>query len=142
MHLPMQNTSVNRNLIPHFWKSLLVLAILTAASLLPTDRLPEAPERLTDKHLHFISYAILTLVLLRDSWKYFRIRSSIKTHRWIIGIVLFCFSWGVLMELCQGFFTTNRNMELLHVVANTIGVILGAALFLSIMKFIRGKKLH
>jgi VanZ family protein len=134
MHLPMQTTSDNRKSRTLFWKSFLLLIILTVGSLMPTDKLPEVPERLSDKHLHFISYALLSMIALWDASKYFHPHSSSQTTRWIIGVALFCLFWGAFMEVCQGVFTTNRNMELLDLLANSIGVVLGTGVFLLIFR--------
>lgn len=76
--------------------------------------------QLNDKVGHFIGYGILSL----NTFLVFGFRSKWHTT----FILLFLIGWGVLMEWLQGF-VPGRDVSGLDIVANAIGVAIGAVLY-------------
>ena len=89
--------------------TLFTLAVITALSLWPLEKLPPVPG--TDKTHHLISYAILMFpTALR------------KPNKWILFCLLFIAYSGVI-ELLQPY--VNRYGEWLDLAANVTGVVFG-----------------
>lgn len=89
--------------------TLFTLAVITALSLWPLEKLPSVPG--TDKFHHLIAYAILMfLTALR------------KPNKWILLCLLFIAYSGVI-ELLQPY--VNRYGEWLDFAANVTGAICG-----------------
>ncbi len=76
--------------------------------------------QLNDKVGHFIGYGVLSL----NTFLVFGFRSRLQTT----FILLFLIGWGVLMEWLQGF-VPGREVSGLDIVANSIGVAIGTALY-------------
>ena len=76
--------------------------------------------QLNDKVGHFIGYGVLSL----NTFLVFGFRSRLQTT----FILLFLIGWGVLMEGLQGF-VPGREVSGLDIVANSIGVAIGTALY-------------
>ena len=76
--------------------------------------------QLNDKVGHFIGYGVLSL----NTFLVFGLRSRLQTT----FILLFLIGWGVLMEGLQGF-VPGREVSGLDIVANSIGVAIGTALY-------------
>jgi VanZ family protein len=101
-----------------FWIALFGSYVL---AVLPQEEVP----RLTpfnDKGNHFIAFAVLTTLLLYA----YRIR-YLSSFGWML-------SYGIFIEISQ-LFTINRNSELLDVVADSIGALIGILLYRLIRKF-------
>jgi VanZ family protein len=72
-----------------------------------------------DKYVHFTFYFIFVVL-----WTLFA--KSNKLTKKIKFIVLFsAIGYGILMEICQGLFTTTRTADILDVLANSIGAFMG-----------------
>ena len=86
---------------------------------------------LADKWTHMVMYGVLTLTI----WVEYR-RAHQKSNAW--RLLLFAFlapiAMGGILELMQAYFTTCRSGEWLDFVANTIGVCIGSAVGILIMK--------
>jgi VanZ family protein len=76
--------------------------------------------QLNDKVGHFIGYGVLSL----NTFLVFGFRSRWQTT----FILFFLIGWGVLMEWFQGF-VPGREVSGLDIVANSIGVAIGTALY-------------
>lgn len=76
--------------------------------------------QLNDKVGHFIGYGVLSL----NTFLVFGFRTRLQTTL----ILLFLIGWGVLMEWLQGY-VPGREVSGLDIVANTIGVAIGTALY-------------
>ncbi len=98
------------NFINRFWQSitLVVLALITIASLFPIEHLPAAPG--SDKAHHFISYCALMLP------------TAIRKPKYWLALAFFFISWSGLIELIQPY--VNRYGEWLDMLANMGGVVL------------------
>ena len=81
---------------------------------------------------HLIFYAILSF------WAIFGKKGFHDLFFWSHykdGILIFLvISYGILMELIQNFFFTDRHFEILDIIANIIGSILGVFLFNFLLK--------
>ena len=86
---------------------------------------------LADKWTHMVMYGVLTLTI----WVEYR-RAHQKSNAW--RLLLFAFftpiAMGGILELMQAYLTTCRSGEWLDFVANTIGVCIGSAVGILIMK--------
>jgi VanZ family protein len=109
------------------WRVLAVLAIalIWIGSLWPADELRAMDlPRINDKLGHFLAYMMIAL-LLALGW-----RKAPLWLPWLIATVS-----GGLAELAQGYMTATRSMELLDLVANTLGALAGVILFAGLRKF-------
>ncbi len=103
-----------------FWLALIISYI---SAVVPQDLAPTIGS-LSDKSIHFIAFAVLTLLL--------RLSYSITWHQ----TVLFLFIYAVFIEFSQ-LFTLNRSAELLDVVADIIGIGIGLLFYPFIERVIK-----
>ena len=101
-----------------FWLALVSSYIL---AVLPQENVPELTP-FNDKGNHFLAFFVLTLLLLHA----YRVK-------YLTAFVLMML-YGVLIEVSQ-LFTINRQGELLDVLADTIGVVIGILLYWLIERF-------
>ena len=103
----------------------LYIFIITYFSLTPLEH--KMPVNVWDKAAHFISYLFLAMFVRRV-----HIRFSYLT------CVITCFSYSFVIECIQYFFP-NRQFELLDMLANLLGAILGVVIYYLITKKCLGK---
>ena len=105
--------------------SLVIIIVIWVVCLIPIPDTPLSGFNLIDKWTHFVMYGVFSFVLCLEcrniSWK----------------TILLPILMGILVELAQNYLTTCRSGELADGVANSIGVLLGNAVFW-IYKRIRG----
>ena len=70
----------------------------------------------SDLALHLIAYGSLT----------FWFQQIYRGNKNLLLVAITLFGYGLLMEAAQGLLTTTRDANLLDVIANTTGVILGS----------------
>lgn len=109
-------------------KLALILAIgytlfLTLLSLISLNGLPELGSSFDDKIYHFGAYMLMTLL-----WYNVLQRTSTKFQ--IAYSAAIAISYGIIIEVFQQVFTTNRQEDIEDVLANSIGVLLAVALIL------------
>ena len=92
-----------------------------AKELLPMDLFSQ------DKLLHFGCYFILTVL-----WAYGLVK--IKTKRPISKSLIVTILVGIIMEVCQYLFFEGRVFEFLDIIANISGSLIGALVFIKIIK--------
>jgi len=102
-----------------FWLALIISYI---SAVVPQDIAPTIGS-LSDKSIHFIAFAVLTLLL--------RFAYSIT---WFQTFLLL-FVYAVFIEFSQ-YFTPNRSAELLDVVADVIGIGIGLLFYPFIQRLI------
>lgn len=114
------------NFINRFWQSitLIVLTLITVASLFPAEHLPEVPG--TDKTHHFISYCALMFP------------AAIRKPKYWFALAIFFIVWSGLIELIQPY--VNRYGEWLDMLANMGGVILAIVIAQAIHWYIAQQK--
>ncbi len=78
-----------------------------------------------DKFEHAFAYCVLSL-----SWLLFFYQKKTTTNYVILG----CIFYGIIIEVLQETITLHRTAELLDVVANSTGVVLGLLIFNQISK--------
>jgi VanZ family protein len=72
-----------------------------------------------DKYVHFLFYLVFVFV-----WFLYFVRTRyIKSAR-LIALIL-AITFGILMEICQGLYTTTRTPDVYDVLANSIGAFTG-----------------
>ena len=99
--------------------SVLMLVVITIASLLPLPALPDVPG--SDKTHHLISYAAVVLpifIVQPKHWPFF-----------IVAVI----AWSGAIELIQPF--VNRYGEWLDLLANAAGVLVGGVVGSLIKRF-------
>ena len=116
--------------------TLLVLAAILCLSLMP---IPEVKQMenipLMDKWTHMVMYGTLTLVMWLELR---RAHASWPVAKWLLALAG-PVAVGAAMELAQAYLTTYRSGEWLDLLANTIGVCIGAATALAVIRLFPGK---
>ena len=102
-----------------FWSALIISYI---SAVVPQDMAPTIGS-LSDKSIHFIAFAVLTLLL--------RFAYSVTWFQAFLLLLVY----AVVIEFSQ-FFTPNRSAELLDVVADVIGIGIGLLFYPYIQRFI------
>jgi len=101
-------------------KILLIFAIsytiaLAIFSLINVRSLPRLGSNFDDKIFHALAYGLLVL-----SW--YVALNSLKKAKPIFIAALFSIIYGIILEVLQGQVTVSRNVDVLDVLANCIGV--------------------
>ncbi len=111
--------------------AILYTSALTVGSLITPLEMEITPPDNTDKIVHATAY--FGLMLLWSSWA--RLRevaketvSSLALSKYL-KILLFVILYGTLIEVLQGTLTEYRTPDVLDIVANTTGAILGLIVF-------------
>jgi len=95
-----------------FWVALISSYVL---AIMPQEMAPSF-QSLSDKSLHFIAFAVLTLLL----------NLSYRMQWW--KTVVYLLFYAIFIEFSQTF-TPNRCAEWLDIVADAIGIVLGLVLY-------------
>ena len=112
-----------RKLIICFY--ILYVLIITYFSLTPIEH--KIPVKVWDKASHFTAYLFLAMFVRRV-----HIRFSYLT------CVITCFSYSFIIE-CIQYFIPDRQFDILDMLANLLGAILGAVLYYMIIEKYSGK---
>lgn len=81
-----------------------------------------------DKYVHFTFYFVFVSLW----YLYFNKLNPNKNSKWKIVIAAILF--GILMEFCQGAFTTTRSPDVYDAISNSVGAILGMLFITTIVK--------
>ncbi len=112
----------------------LTLAVIVGSLIPPQDIPISTTISVSDKLMHSSAYAVVVFCWLLTKSVFF---ASQKNRTVLFGV----FFLGVIIEILQGTLTDNRHPELLDVVANSVGVIVGYLIFtLSFEKIIHKMK--
>lgn len=111
--------------------AILYTLLLTWGSLMSAPVNTEAPEHL-DKVMHFAAYFGLTLLWLIYKWK-LKITSQALSLKVIILIMILTVLYGIVIEVLQGRYTADRIADGWDVTANSIGALLGAVIFITVI---------
>ncbi len=109
--------------------SLLCIAVIFILSLTPF--FPETPldnVEFIDKWTHLVMYGGTCCVIW---WEYLRTHNTLSKQRLLIWAVIAMIALGGIIELMQKYCTTTRSGEWLDFVADSIGVIIGAIIGIS-----------
>ncbi len=107
-------------LLTLIWAVIIAVLSLVSINSITKEVIPS-----NDKLLHFVFYAILTVLL----------HLSIKKNKYNFLIIFIVVVYGIIIELLQAVLTKNRNADIYDAIANFLGAIVG---FLSI-HFLRNK---
>jgi len=102
----------------------LIILYLSLAGSLTINRINFINVSYIDKIGHFGLYFILMSVIILEH------RNSFRNTRQLLLIALIPFSFGILMELMQLYFTTDRKGELLDAISNCAGITIALYLWL------------
>lgn len=114
--------------------SLIYLGILALLSMMPSQEVPQwelFPG--FDKLVHGCMYFGFTILAC---WTF----HAEEKRKWIIFIVLFAISWGMLMEIVQLKMMEGRAFEWTDEISNSIGALFGAITYAWIAAAFRRKK--
>ena len=84
-----------------------------------------------DKYVHFAFYLVFVLV-----WFWFLIKTKFVKNAKNIALIS-AILYGIIMEICQGVFTTTRTPDVYDVVANTLGALTGITIINQVYKNIK-----
>ncbi|MCU0471777.1 MAG: VanZ family protein [Bacteroidales bacterium] len=102
----------------------LIILYLSLAGSLTINRINFINISYIDKIGHFGLYFILMAVIIIEH------RSSFFNTRQLLLIALIPFSFGILIELMQLYFTTDRKGEILDAISNCAGITVALYLWL------------
>lgn len=90
--------------------------------------MPELGSTFDDKIYHFGAYIVMTLLW----YNFFRLFA----FKWkIIASATIAITYGIIVEVLQGTFTTYRTEDIRDVFANSFGVLIAVIIILIIQKF-------
>ena len=104
--------------------SLIIALAIWVVCLIPIPETPLSKYSFIDKWTHFVMYGIFTISLLYES----------KRGKRNICLLLIPICQGLLVELAQAYLTTCRSGDWFDALCNTLGVLVGAVLFLLFSK--------
>ena len=111
-----------------YWKPIIIAIIILYGSITSSNTLNKITflkiEHI-DKLIHFSLYFILSISLLASLYR----NTIIKILNQKVITLIIVISYGLLMEVFQYYFTSDRSAEILDIFANTFGCILGIATF-------------
>ncbi len=114
-----------------YWPVILWAGLIFCLHIIPSDKIPKPPDwsLSADKLVHFLLFGVLSFLILRIRY----IRTKDWQASYILNVVIICTVFGLLMETIQ-LIVPGRTFNLLDLVADAIGVVLGCMLFAGISK--------
>ena len=102
---------------------ILLLAVLysitlTIASLITLHGIPELGTGMDDKLYHVMAYLVLLVI-----W-YLTLKQPVSGKQ-MMNLALSCIAFGIIIEAVQGKVNVNRIGDILDIVANIAGVLIG-----------------
>lgn len=94
----------------------------TVAMLWPSPDLPDIDVPMADKWAHFLVFGVLYFL-----WALALSKSAINQLTWRLALVLLFY--GIIIEVIQQYWYVSRTGDLMDVVANSIGILLGLIAF-------------
>jgi VanZ family protein len=110
--------------------SIFYTALLTALSLFKINLQGEHLPLNNDKVCHAIAYSVFTLLWFAA----FHFKLKMQFNKALLITGLFSFSYGIFIEILQGWLTVSRQGDVKDVIANAIGMIFAVLLIWSIKK--------
>lgn len=111
--------------------AILYTLLITWGSLTSAPVNTEAPAHF-DKVIHFAAYFGLTLLWLIYRWR-LRTTTQALSLKAIILIVILTVLYGIVIEVLQGRYTADRMADGWDVTANSIGALLAAVVFMTVI---------
>ncbi len=112
---------------------ILYIILITTLSVMPASDIPKLKTfPYFDKLVHLFMYAGFAFLML---WQMNENTSKKKYF------IVFCivFGWGLMMEIIQGISNMGRSFELIDIIANTSGIILGLLTWVFLTKYVKRK---
>lgn len=109
-----------------FVTGLVYTFIITVAFLSPASEVPKVSIPYLDKVFHVLIHCALSFIWLWFAFSSDKYHISLKS---VIVVLVLCFSYGMAIEAAQHWFTASRQFDLLDVLANGIGSLLGLLSF-------------
>ncbi len=111
----------------YYWPALLWSILIFVLSAGPGVQVPSSWMDLisVDKFGHAGVYGILTILICWGSWKK---RTALTNALLLFGLTISS-TFGIIMEGMQYFFFPHRYFEVLDIIANIIGSLIGLLLF-------------
>lgn len=124
-----------------YWISIAVWAsiILVLCGMPPqdVDKIKFIDIPYLDKLVHFGLYFVLALLIMAI----LTLNSKLKKSRWANLITIFsCLLYGWLIEVMQRAFFPGRSYELMDVVADTAGAVVGVLLYRTIRQLVKWER--
>lgn len=124
-----------------YWISIAVWAsiILVLCGMPPqdVDKIKFIDIPYLDKLVHFGLYFVLALLIMAI----LTLNSKLKKSRWANLItILSCLLYGWLIEVMQRAFFPGRSYELMDVVADTAGAVVGVLLYRTIRRLVKWER--
>ena len=108
--------------------SLIYLGCIAILSLLPSADIPQVPMFPgADKIVHLCMYLGLSVI---SCWS---MHAEIN-YKWYYIVISFAISWGISMEIFQKIMNLGRSFELLDILSNSIGAIIGVVLYMFLVR--------
>lgn len=104
------------------WGALVAHISVTVAMLWPSPDLPDIDVPMADKWAHFLVFGVLYFL-----WALALSKSAINQLTWRLALVLLFY--GIIIEVIQQYWYVSRTGDLMDVVANSIGILLGLIAF-------------
>ena len=120
-----------KTIIKRYPLSLLVIAAILFLSLFNPPETKLDPINYIDKIAHICMYGGLELIIW---FEYLRCHHNIYLRKIIIWALAAPIALGGLMEMAQMYLTSNRSGEWADLVADSIGVVLGAVVGFTLLK--------
>lgn len=115
-------------------------AVILVLTLLPPQALPKVPEWNVisiNSLAHLFVFLVWAFLLLIG---FFRSSTNALSGKYgIILTLILAVSYGALIELLQGWMRLGRQPDVVDIVYNTIGALLGIVLFYSVKSY---KRIH
>jgi len=96
---------------------IITVAFLSSAAVVPKVNIPYL-----DKVFHALIHGVLSFIWL---WFAFSVDKRHISGKAVIVVLVLCFSYGITIEVAQDWFTASREFDLLDVLANGVGGVLG-----------------
>lgn len=129
-----QNERSQKSSRLYFLPAVLWIILVVILSLLPKSSIPQYrwwhfPN--ADKVIHVGVYSVMAGAILFGFYGIRKLRA-----KQYMETILFCLLLGLLMECIQQTRLIGRHFEILDIIANIIGALLGSVLFLKIHKYL------
>jgi VanZ family protein len=101
---------------------ILYTILITIILLIPSSEIPRIKVTFIDKIAHVLIHGFLSLIWLWYRFSTDKCHISVKN---VFVVLLICFSYGVIIEAAQHWFTLTRSFDIFDIVANGFGSLLG-----------------
>jgi VanZ family protein len=113
---------------------ILYTILITIILLIPSSEIPRIKVTFIDKIAHVLIHGFLSLIWLWYCFSADKCHISVKN---VFVVLLICFSYGVVIEAAQHWFTLTRSFDIFDIVANGFGSLLGLLSFWIFRKIIQ-----